>query len=162
MPHAEAAAHTGELHHAETFEEVLEGEILAERDEMDLVVAAGDAAIAVDDENTIVDAIADQHALRVPLLDEPRRSDEECCSRGQHIGDRRERVGLIGKKEGDRRLRPDHDVDAIETGRTAASGEIEIVGEDLRTVLRAPFLGLVDIGLDDAQANARAVRLRQV
>ncbi len=46
----------GELHDAETLEEVLEGEILAERDEMDLVVAADDAALVVDDEQAVIDA----------------------------------------------------------------------------------------------------------
>src|SRR4029450_13950284 len=57
LPLAEAAAHVSELHHAETFEKDLEGEILAERHEVNLVVAAGDATLAVDDENAVVDAV---------------------------------------------------------------------------------------------------------
>src|SRR5262245_6889031 len=70
-PHTEAAAHVSELHHAETFERVLEGEILAERHEVNLVVAASDATLAVDDKNAVVDAVADK----------PSRSDQESRSR---------------------------------------------------------------------------------
>src|SRR3990170_1932037 len=76
-PDAEAAAHPGELHDAETLEEVLKGEILAERDEMNLVVAANDAALIVNDEQAVIDAGSAKRALRVPLLDEPRRAREQ-------------------------------------------------------------------------------------
>src|SRR5262245_65707552 len=94
-PHTEAAAHVSELHHAEAFEKVLEGEILAERHEVNLVIAASDETLAVDDENAVVDAVADKQALDVTVLDEPPRSDEKRRSRRQHIGDGSERFGRV-------------------------------------------------------------------
>ncbi len=153
LPDAEAAAHPGELHEAETLEEVLEGKVLAERDEMDLVVAADDAALIVDDEQAVIDVGGAKLVLRVSLLDEPSRAHEQRGSLRQRGADGEKRVGRIGEEKGHRRLGPDHDVDAVEAARL---GEIEILGEDLGAVLGAPFLGLVDIGLDDAHAEACA------
>src|SRR4030095_10119119 len=75
LPHVESAAHVGELHHAETFEKVLAGQIFAEWHEMNLCVTAGDATLAVDDEHAVVGAVADEAPLGVTFLDEPPRSD---------------------------------------------------------------------------------------
>src|SRR6187431_1535326 len=53
---AEASAHAGELEDAETLHEVLERQILAERHEMDLVVAVEHLALVADREQAVIDA----------------------------------------------------------------------------------------------------------
>ena len=119
---------------------------------MDLVVAAGDASLIVDDEQAVIDALGDELIFSASRLDDPPRADDERRPRWQHGADGEQRVGRIGERERHRGLRPDHDIDA---GKIARLGEVEIVGEDLGAVLGAPFVGLIDIGLDDAQADIR-------
>jgi len=73
----------------------------------------------------------------------------------QRVADGRQRVGRVGEQERHRRLRPNHDADVFET---AGFGQLEILVEDLDAILRPPFLGLIDIGLNDAQADSGAVK----
>jgi len=86
------------------------------------------------------------------LVDHPRNADEQCGVLRKRLADRRKRIGRVAEKEGQRRLRPDHEVHLAEP---FAPGEVEIFGEDFCAVLRPPLIGLVDIGLDDAKADSR-------
>ncbi len=78
------------------------------------------------------------------------RTDEERCSFRQCIADDCERFRCIGEKERQRRLRPDYEVDVLKPGD---AGEVEIVGKNRCRILGAPFMGLVDIRLNDAHAH---------
>ena len=152
---AEAAAHAGELHDAETLHEVLERQILAERHEMDLVVAVEDLALVVDHEQAVIDARRDEAILRVALLDNPAEPTSKLVPSGSRSpmavsaseeSASRKGTAVSGQITSEMPSRP---------GVAAAGlGEIEIVVEDLGAVLRAPFIGLIDIGLDDAKPHA--------
>ena len=89
-----------------------------------------------------------------------RRAHQQGRPLGQHVADGGQRLGRVGQQEGHRRLRPNHDVDAAQD-RGRRLGEVEILVEDLDAVLRTPLLGLIDIGLDDAQPETRAWRRRR-
>ena len=122
---------------------------------MDLVVAAEDLTLVADHDETVVDALGGKTSVGVALGDHSRRSHEQARALRQHIADFVKRLRGVGEEEGNRRLRPDHERDAVEPLSAAAGfGEIEIGVEDLGAVLRAPFVGLIDIGLDDAEPHA--------
>ena len=134
-------------------EKILEREILAERHEMDLVVAADDASLIVDDEQAVIDALGDELIFGVAsstIRPEPTTRDVPSGSTAPMAS------SASGESASGNGTAVSGQMTMSMPARLARLGEVEIVGEDLGAVLRAPFVGLVDIGLDDAQADAGA------
>src|SRR4029079_10339890 len=149
----ESAANASHLHEAEALQQILEREILAERDKMDLVVDADDVRLVVDDEKAVIDATLVDRACILSRLDQSRRADEKRRAFRQQLADRGKSIGRIGKQKGNCRLRPDHEVNPLESSRAAGGlTQIDIFVEDRSRVFGTPFIRLIDIGLDDAQA----------
>ena len=144
---------------AETLHEVLKRQILAERHEMDLVVAVEHLALVADREQAVIDARRDEAILRVAFLDNSPEPTSKLVPSGKTspmavsaCEDSASRKGTAVSGQ---------TTSEMPSSLPAAARlvEIEIVVEDLGAVLRSPFIGLIDIGLHDAEAHAGGRRI---